>query len=168
MNTWRGVKFWKAFSIFWSFMKRFWCGLKQKSIQNLEHHVHPFPELNFEKNDHVVILEVLKVLKMYESPRYWIFLLLESWQLWSRPLLRSYFNFMWSWPPPVFFFVLYTCGISKHTFFWSGSSKKAIFLKFYHFSHSMWSSNSGHEHEKGSHMNPMDLYCTIDLWHIKA
>ena len=51
-------------------------------------------------------------------------------------------------------------------FFWSGSSKKAIFLKFDHFSHSMWSSHSGHEHKKDGHMNPRVLYCTIDLWHI--
>ena len=65
------------------------------------------------------------------------------------------------------FFVLYTCGISKRTIFWSGSSKKAIFFQFDHFSHYMWSSHSGHEYEKGGHMNPMVLYCTIGLWHIK-
>ena len=45
--------------------------------------------------------------------------------------------------------------------------KKTIFLKFDHFSRSIWSSNSGHEHEKGGHMKPMAHYCTIDLWHIK-
>ena len=91
-----------------------------------------------------------------------------------------------------FFFVLYTCYITKYIFFWSGSSKnaiffkfdnrlvvikiciflsgsskKAIFLTFDHFPHSMCSSNSGHEYEKGGHMNPIVLYCTIDLWHIK-
>ena len=65
------------------------------------------------------------------------------------------------------FFVLYICGISKYTFFWSGSSKNAIFFKFDHFLHSICSSNGGHEHEKGGHMNPMVLYYTIDLWHIK-
>ena len=32
----------------------------------------------------------------------------------------------------------------------------------------MWPSNGGHEHEKGGHMIPMVLYCTIDLWHIKT
>ena len=68
----------------------------------------------------------------------------------------------------LFFFVLYTCGISKHKFFWSGTSKKAIFLKFDHFSHSSCSSNSGYEHKKGGHMNPRVLYFTIDLWHIKT
>ena len=43
-----------------------------------------------------------------------------------------------------------------------------MFLKFDHFSHSMWSSNSGHDPEIGGHMNPMVLYWTIDLWHIKT
>ena len=64
--------------------------------------------------------------------------------------------------------ILYTCGISKYTFFWSGSSNKAIVLTFDHFSHSIWSSNSGHEFDKGGHMKPMVLYCTIDMWHIKT
>ena len=52
-----GSKVALAFSIFWSFMKRFWCGLKQKSILKLEHHL--FLDLNFEKNDRVVIREVM-------------------------------------------------------------------------------------------------------------
>jgi len=56
----------------------------------------------------------------------------------------------------------------KRYIFVSGCSKKAIFLTFDHFSHSMWSSNIGHEHEKGGHMNPIVLYWTIDLWHIKT
>jgi len=47
--------------------------------------------------------------------------------------------------------------------FWSGSSKNAIFLKFDNFSHSIWSSNSGHEHEGGGHVKPLVRYCTIDL-----
>ena len=53
-------------------------------------------------------------------------------------------------------------------FFDQGPQKKAKLLKFDHFSHSMWSSNSGHEQEKGGHMNPMVLYCTIDLCHIET
>ena len=57
VNTWGGVKVVQAFSMFWSFMKRFWCGLKQKTILKLEHHL--FPDLNFEKNDRVVIEEVM-------------------------------------------------------------------------------------------------------------
>ena len=36
-----------------------------------------------------------------------------------------------------------------------------MFLKFDHFSHSIWSSNSGHEHEKGGHMNPMVLIALV-------
>ena len=54
------------------------------------------------------------------------------------------------------------------TFVWSGSSKKAIFLKHDQFSHSKWSSNRGPEHEKGGHMNPMVLYCTMDFRYIKT
>ena len=53
---------------------------------------------------------------------------------------------------------LQTCGISKHTFSWSESSKKAMVLIFDYFSHSMWSSNCGHEHEEGGQMNPMVHY----------
>ena len=54
---------WQAFSIFWSFMKRFWCDLKQKSIHNLVHHL--FPDLNFDKNDRVVIKEVMTTALKY-------------------------------------------------------------------------------------------------------
>ena len=63
VNTWGGVKVVQAFSIFWSFMKRFWCGLKQKSILKLEHHL--FPDLNFDKNDRVVIKEVMTTALKY-------------------------------------------------------------------------------------------------------
>ena len=62
---------------------------------------------------------------------------------------------------PMVLYGTLACGISKHTFFWSGSLKKTMFLTFDHFSHSMWSSNSVHEHEKGGHMNPMVIYCTF-------
>ena len=66
----------------------------------------------------------------------------------------------------LFFRTIYLWFIKTYIF-WSGSSKKATFWKFDHFSHSLWSTNSGHEHEKGGHMNPIVLYCTIDLCHIK-
>ena len=59
------------------------------------------------------------------------------------------------------FIALLDFGMSKTKFFWSGSSKKAIFLKFDHFSLSMWSSNCGHEHYIGSHMNPIVHYNTV-------
>ena len=121
----------QAFTIFWSFIKRFWCGLKQKSINNLEHHL--FPDRNkmtvwsFRRPWSTTALKYhysikknyqkrpLKDLKMYETPRYWIFLMLESRQLWS-------------WPPPGFFVVLYTCGIKNIHFLVRQLKNGNIFL----------------------------------------
>ena len=50
---------------------------------------------------------------------------------------------------------LQTIGISKHTFSWSESSKKAMFLKFDHMECEKWSSNCGHEHEEGGQMRAL-------------
>ena len=58
---------------------------------------------------------------MNETPSYWKVLMLGSRQLWLRPLLWSYFKFMWSWPTPVFFsYYMYTC-------FWASWPRKCMF-----------------------------------------
>ena len=104
---------------------------------------------------------------MYETPIYWIFLMLESRKLWSRPILWSYFKFMWSWPSHVFFCTIYLWHIKIYIFLVRKLKKGNIF-EIWPLSLSIWSSNSGHEPEKGGHMNPMVLYWIIDLWHIKT
>ena len=43
-------------------------------------------------------------------------------------------------------------------FFGQEAQKRQYFFTFDHFSHSMWSSNCGHEHEEGGQMNPMVHY----------
>ena len=55
--------------------------------------------------------------------------MLESRKLGPRPLLWSYFKFMWSWPPPVFFSYYILEAYKNIHFFWSGSSKYNIFEK---------------------------------------
>ena len=87
---------------------------------------------------------------MYETPIYRMFLMLGNRQMGSGPLLWAFFIFIWSWPNFPHFFVLYTCGISKHAFFFDRKLKKISIFPLLTF-HVI--TNNGHEYEKGGNFD---------------
>ena len=51
-------------------------------------------------------------------------------KLWSRPLLWSYFKFMWSWPPPVFFSYYILVAYPNIHLFGQEAQKRQYFWNF--------------------------------------
>ena len=96
--------------------------------------------------------------------------MLGTWLIWSRLFFVAIFPIYvvmtrtTSW----FVFIPQTCDMSKHMFFWSGSSKKVIIFHFDHFKHSLWSKKSGYEYKICGHEYHMILYGTIGLLYIKT